>query len=109
MENECISTCREGYKDDFIYRVLGQFSRWGIDVNSILNMLEISADDKERFDVIKDCLDEFGRFPVEPESFLGEDTSEDYNVYAHDASITLECRDLLDELDEIRDGIMKSL
>jgi len=107
MESMCVSTISSDCKDEFICRVMNQFSRWGVEVQSFINLLEMSANDAEWFSVIEDCLNEFAKFNIEPDNFLWQVASNDYNDFIRDATIAIECRNLLDELDEIRYEIIK--
>jgi hypothetical protein len=102
MQNMFDSTCKEGYIGDFSCRVLNQFTRWGVDISYILNMLEMSRNENELLDVLEDCLVEFGKFAIDTEDYPWYHTSINYNSYIQDIPFTLECRSLLDELDEIR-------
>ena len=108
MQNMCIYTSTsEDYKEDFICRVLNQLSRWNVDVDYILSMLEMSKNENERLDVIEDCLREYGKFRVDLEEFPWQNSSVYYNDCMQDAAVTTECKNLLDELDEIKYGSLK--
>ena len=110
MQRMCIYTStKEDYKEEFICRALNQLSRWSVDVDYILNMLEMSKSDSERLDVIEDSLREYGKFQVDLNEYPWQNSSVNYNDLLQDVSVTVECRNLLDELDEIRYGTMKSL
>ena len=109
MKNMCIyASTKEDYKEDFICRALNQLSRWSMDADYILNMLEMSKNDNERLDVIEDCLREYGKFRIDLSEFPWQNSSVNYNDLIQDVSVTMECRSLLDELDEIRYGALKS-
>ena len=109
MQNMCIFTSsKEDKKEEFICRVLNQLSRWNIDADYILNMLEMSKNDNERLEVIEDCLKEHGKFSVDPEEFPWQNSAVNYSDLLQDVSITVECKNLLDELDELRYGVFKS-
>ncbi len=92
----------EDYKEDFICRVMNQFSQWGVNVDYILTMMEKCADDSERLDIIESCLNKLCEFQIEPETFLWRIASDDMKALVQDASIAVECKDLLCEFDEIR-------
>ncbi len=107
MNEMCMLTCRENYEeenDDFICRIMNKFSQWGINVDHVLALMQRCADDSERLDIIESCLNKLCEFRVEPETFLWRMASEDLNTLVLDASIAVECRDLLVEFDEIRYG-----
>jgi len=102
------TSTKEDYKDEFICRALNQLSRWSVDVDYILNMLEMSKNDNERLEVIEDSLREYGKFQVDLNEYPWQNSSVNYNDLLQDVSVTMECRSLLDELDEIRYGALKS-
>ena len=107
MQNMCIFTSsKEDIREDFICRVLNQFSRWNLDVDYVLNMLEMSKSENERLEVIEDCLREYGKFRVDLEEFPWQNSAVNYNDLIQDVSITSECKNLLDELDEIKYGTL---
>lgn len=101
MQSTCVPTITKEGDSDFIDHVLNRFSHWSVDVGYILNMLEISGNENERLDVIEDCLREFGKLEIEPEEYPWQNISDGYSTFSPNASITLECRILLNELDEI--------
>ncbi len=68
MENTLVSTRKENTIDDFNCRVLNQFSRWGVDVEYILNMLELSKTDSERLDALDRDVFRILRWSSEPEA-----------------------------------------
>jgi hypothetical protein len=103
MENRCISIYREDHSEDFIYNVLNQFSRWGINEDYIFILLERCADDIERLDIIESCLTRLEEFQVEPEAFLSRIACNNLDDLVQDASIAVESKELLKELDELRD------
>jgi hypothetical protein len=102
MQNNTLSSGYAHCTDDFYCRVLNQFSRWHIGVDYMLNLLELSKSDIERLDAIEDCLREFGKFTDDPKEFPWHDTSDEDNSLIHNDSFIMECKDLLDELDEIK-------
>lgn len=95
-------TSIEDSADNFICRVLNQFSRWCFNVDYIFSMLEYCADDLERLDIIESCLNALVDFQVEPENFLSQIACDDLNDLIQDASIAVESKELLNDLEEIR-------
>ncbi len=91
----------KGKRDDFICRVLNQFSCWGIHPDSIVDMLEKCANNIERLTIIENCIKELSKLHAEPDrsTWLGESLD-----LIKDASIAVECRNILEELDEIKSG-----
>lgn len=103
MDKMCIYTSTEhDYKEKFICRALNQLSRWHVNVDYIMNMLEMSKDDNEQLDVIEDCLRKYGKFQNDLNGYPWQNSSVNYTDLIQDVSGTMECRNLLDELDEIR-------
>lgn len=64
MANTFSTYSVEDSVDNFIYRVLNQFSRWGISEDYIFNLFEKCADDIERLDIIESCLNTLGEFQI---------------------------------------------
>ncbi len=104
MENMYIPFDQEDFRDEFVCRVMNQFSQWGLGVENILSMMEQCADDIERFDIIESCLKKLSEFQLEPEVFLWQSAVGDLKDLELDASIAVGCKDLLKEMDTMQDG-----
>lgn len=93
---------KEDYLDDFICRVLNQLSRVGTDIDDVIYMIEMSQNNNETLDVLEECLIDFGKFEIDADSFPWQKASITSNEYIQEDSFTVECRNLLEELEQMR-------